>query len=117
MIRKEHEMLCKTMSNVRGGEGSPQFRHLFSAEELGGRMTFLSVVTLQPGESVGCHPHDVNGEAYYVLSGSLTVTEDGVETVLNTGDAEFCADGHVHGIRNHTDAPASFLAVIAPDQA
>ncbi len=116
MIHKNKEMLHKLVSNVRGGEGSPEFVHLFSEEELGGRMSFLAVVTLQPGESVGCHPHDANGEAYYVLSGSVTITEDGQETILSAGDAEFCADGHSHGIRNHTDAPASFLAVIAPDR-
>ena len=117
MIRKENDMLCKTLANVRGGEGTPHFRHLFSEEELGGRMSLLAVVTLQPGESVGSHPHDTNGEAYYVLTGSVTLEEDGKETVLTAGDAEFCADGHTHGIRNHTDAPASFLAVIAPDRA
>lgn len=116
MIHKNKDMLRKVISNVRGGEGSPEFVHLFSEEDLGGRMSFLSVVTLQPGESVGCHPHDTNGEVYYVLSGSVMVIEDGKETILSAGDAEFCADGHSHGVCNHTDAPASFLAVIAPDR-
>ena len=51
-----------------------------------------------------------------MLSGCATVTEDVEERVLQPGDAEFCADGHTHAIRNHTDAPAVFLAVIAKDR-
>ena len=61
-------------------------------------------------------PHTANGEAYVVLSGSLTVIEDGVSRVLNPGDAEFCADGHTHSIVNHTDEQATFLALIMPDR-
>ena len=35
---------------------------------------------------------------------------------LNPGDAEFCADGHTHSIVNHTDEPATFLALIMADR-
>ena len=44
------------------------------------------------------------------------VEEDGVEHELCVGDAEFCADGHTHAIRNHTDEVASFLALIINDR-
>ena len=109
-------MTTEIKSNVRGGVGDLPFQHLFSSEELGGRAQMLAKVTLQPGESVGEHPHSGNGEVYWVLSGSVTVTEDGVQTVLQTGDAEFCADGHTHAIFNHTHEPAEFLALILPDR-
>ena len=72
-------------------------------------------MTLQAGESVGVHPHVGNGEVYYLLSGSATVAEDSEERILQPGDAEFCADGHTHAIRNHTDAPADLtVAFHAP---
>ena len=35
---------------------------------------------------------------------------------LHPGDAEFCADGHSHSIENHTDEPATFLALIMADR-
>ena len=115
MFQLSSDMTREVRHNVRGGSGDPEFCHLFSREQLGGRLELLAAVTLQPGESIGVHPHVGNGEVYYLLSGSATVAEDGEERVLQPGDAEFCADGHTHAIRNHTDAPAVFLAVIAKD--
>ena len=116
MFHLKTEMTTEIKSNLRGGVGDLQFTHLFSGAELGGRADMLAVVTLQPGESVGEHPHNGNGEVYYILSGSATVTEDGTARILNPGDAEFCADGHTHSIVNHTDEPATFLALIMKDR-
>lgn len=116
MFKTMDEMTLQRREHVRGGDGAPEFRHLFSAEEMGGRAELLAVVTLQPGESVGVHPHETNAEAYYILSGEATVTEDGAERTLKPGDAELCADGHTHAIANRTDAPVQFLAVIVPNR-
>lgn len=116
MIHLHSDMTTEIRRNVRGGTGDPAFLHLFSQEELGGRADLTAIVTLQPGESIGEHPHQGNGELYLILSGAATVTEDGQATVLQTGDAEFCADGHTHSIRNHTEAPMSFLALIVKDR-
>ena len=116
MFHLKHNMPVEIKSNLRGGVGDLQFRHLFSGEELGGRADLFAVVTLQPGQSIGEHPHAGNGEAYLVLTGAVTVTEDGESRVLNPGDAEFCADGHTHSILNHTDEDATFLALIMKDR-
>ena len=116
MFHLKNDMLHEIKSNLRGGVGDLDFCHLFSGQELGGRADLFAVVTLQPGQSIGEHDHSTNGEAYLVLSGSVTVTEDGESRVLTPGDAEFCADGHKHSICNHTDEPASFLALIMKDR-
>lgn len=116
MYKMYDEMHTEVKHRLRGGEGDPVTRQIFSPEELGGRVEMFNIMTLQPGESVGVHDHVTNGEAYLILSGSVTVTDDAESRVLNTGDAEFCADGHTHSIRNHTDAPASFLALILPNR-
>ena len=50
------------------------------------------------------------------LEGAATVTEDGESRELHIGDAEFCADGHTHSIRNHTGSVTRFLAVIVPNR-
>lgn len=114
---KSYEMMETAVKhNAQGGEGSPHFRYLFSAEELGRRADMMAVITLEPGESVGVHPHTDNGEAYFILEGGATMTEDGETRILGVGDAEFCADGHTHSIRNHTDKPMRFLAVILPNK-
>ena len=53
MFQMKDEMQTAVKHNIRGGEGSPSFRYLFSAEQLGGRAEMMAVITLQPGESVG----------------------------------------------------------------
>lgn len=116
MIHRQSDMTVEIRSNLRGGVGDLPFRHLFSQSELGGRADLLASVTLQPGESVGEHPHVGNAEVYWILSGSATVTEDGQASVLQAGDAEFCADSHTHSIYNHTQAPVTFLALIVKDR-
>lgn len=116
MYKRFDEMSVELRPNLRGGDGAPAFRRVFSPDEIGRGSELFSVVTLQPGESIGRHVHDTNGEAYLILSGSATVTEDDESRVLCAGDAEFCADGHAHSIRNHTDQPMTFLALILSDQ-
>ena len=116
MFHLKNDMTVEIKSNLRGGVGDLAFRHLFSGAELGGRADLFAIVTLEPGQSVGEHPHTTNGEAYVVLTGSVTVTEDGETRILNPGDAEFCADGHTHSIVNHTGEPATFLALIMADR-
>ena len=92
MFQMKDEMQTAVKHNIRGGDGSPSFRYLFSAEQLGNRAEMMAVITLRPGESVGVHPHETNGEAYYILEGAATVTEDGESRELHVGDAEFCAE-------------------------
>ncbi len=116
MYKQISETETEIRSNVRGGSGDLAFRHLFTKDELGSRIDMMAEVTLEPGQSIGVHPHETNGEAYYVCQGSVTVTEDDESRILTVGDAEFCADGHTHSIRNHTDKAAKFLAVIASNR-
>ena len=115
---KAYEMMETAVKhNAQGGEGSPKFRYLFSAGGAGQPCaSCIAVITLEPGESVGVHPHTSNGEAYFILEGGATMTEDDETRILGVGDAEFCADGHTHSIKNHTDKPMRFLAVIFPNK-
>lgn len=116
MFRNCSEMLTQKRERLRGGNGAPEFRYLFSAQETGGRAELLAVVTLAPGESIGVHAHETNAELYYLLCGEAEVTENGAARVMRPGDAELCADGNTHSIANRTDSPAQFLAVIIPNR-
>ena len=112
MISRFSEQGKRTKSDMFGGHGTLQFQDIFQKELLGGRITTCAVVTMMPGDSLGEHAHTENAEVYYMLEGEATIIDDGVESVLRAGDAQFCADGHTHGIYNHTDKDASFLAII-----
>ncbi len=116
MICRKNEQGIREIEKLRDGNGMVQFRDMFTAQEFGDRVTVCAATTLQPGCSIGVHPHTENGELYCVLEGQAVVTEDGKEYVLEVGDAEFCADGHTHGIENRTEKPLVFLALIVPNR-
>ncbi len=111
MIKRKEDMRLEPRENLRGGKGTLAFTHIFEKSELE-KTRMFAVITVQPGDSIGVHPHDEEGEAYVILDGSVTVTEDGVDYSLNPGDAEYCTGGHTHALLNHTDTPASLLAII-----
>ncbi len=111
MIKFVADRNDETVANLVAGEGEVTLSHIFSQEELP-KTRICSVLTLNPGCSVGIHSHTGEGEIYYILEGSATVHEDGVDTILNVGDTEYCSDGHTHGILNHTDTPMKFLAIV-----
>ena len=111
MIKRKEQMPVEIRENLRGGHGKLQFTHLFQGDELN-KTNMFAVITIQPGDSIGVHPHNPDGEAYVVLDGSITVTEDGVDYILHAGDAEYCSDGNTHAVVNHTDKPATFLAIV-----
>ncbi len=111
MIKRREAMSVTTRENMRGGRGTIQFVNIFEGDEVDKTRVF-SVITVQPGDSIGAHPHEGEGEAYVILDGSATVSEDGVDYVLHTGDAEYCSGGHTHAVLNHTDKPVSILAIV-----
>ena len=46
MFQMKDEMQTAVKHNIRGGDGSPSFRYLFSAEQLGNRAEMMAVITL-----------------------------------------------------------------------
>ncbi|AEI92493.1 cupin domain-containing protein [Roseobacter litoralis] len=83
--------------------------------DVGGLTQFgVSLQTLQPGrQSSQMHWHTEEDEFMLMIHGTLTVVENGVETVVGAGDA--CCwkagDTTAHTLRNNSDAPATYLVV------
>lgn len=72
------------------------------------------VETLHPGgQSSQMHWEEAEDEFLYLLTGTLTVVEDGVETLITPGDACVWPAGVpvAHCLKNHSDAPATYLIV------
>lgn len=71
-------------------------------------------MTLPAAGVASAHSHDWE-QATYVLSGSCTVTADGEEWTLNTGDLVFFEGGVHHGFVNVSETePLTLLAVRGP---
>ena len=111
MIKRRQEMTVQPRFEVKGGRGPYNSTHIFNADECE-KTSLFAVNTLPPGSSIGVHPHTTEGEAYVILQGQATVTEDGQDYLLGPGDAEYCTGGHSHGIANDSDEMLAFLAII-----
>ena len=51
-------------------------------------------------------------EIYYILEGEVSVTDNGQEAILHSGDVVFTGNGDTHSIKNIGTTDATFLAVI-----
>lgn len=100
------------------GRGHIAYRHI---TEAGGLTQFgAAVETLMPGrQSSQMHWEEHEDEFLYMLDGTLTVVENGVETVIGPGDACCWKAGEAvaHCLRNHGDKPATYLIVGTRDPA
>tara|TARA_R110002051_G_scaffold54532_1_gene101958 strand:- start:132 stop:575 length:444 start_codon:yes stop_codon:yes gene_type:complete len=71
-------------------------------------------VTAPPGLGAPPHLHDEDAEAFYILSGELTVETQGKTVTLRPGDMCALPAGVEHAFRNASHEEVRFLAVITP---
>ena len=94
------------------GSGNLSYRPLGDA---GGLTQFgAHLETLHPGgQSSQMHWESDEDEFLYMLTGALTVIEDGKPTIIGPGDACVWKAGAPvgHCLKNHTDAPATYIIV------
>jgi mannose-6-phosphate isomerase-like protein (cupin superfamily) len=112
MIRRANEMNVVVNHEMRGGRGDAKLTHVYSGEELKGNSRLCSVITLEPGASIGHHVHDNEEEIYYILKGKGLVMDDGEPVEVNVGDAILTRDGAGHSIENIGDVDLEFMAII-----
>jgi mannose-6-phosphate isomerase-like protein (cupin superfamily) len=74
----------------------------------------ISWLTLQPGDSIGYHPHVTNEDTYVIVSGTGTFKDrDGKEYPVKPGDVTIVRKGESHGLVNTGSVPLVFVDVIA----
>ncbi|MCL2569318.1 MAG: cupin domain-containing protein [Oscillospiraceae bacterium] len=112
MIKQKDQLTTVTASNVRGGNGDIFRTVVFAEEELLDKATMVALITVPPGSSAGEHAHGPDAELYYIISGTLRLTDDGITKDLVAGDAVFTGGGASHSVENVSDKDASMLAVV-----
>ena len=112
MYFMKDEQAHEIKSNLKGGTGDLDFRHIVPPEMLYGAGNFICVATFEPGQSIGLHGHTENYEIYFILEGEATVTDNGEERILYPGDSEICANGGTHSICNKSDKPIKVLGMV-----
>ena len=111
MVLHRKDMKTDVMEKMRDGEGSTRLTHLVdTSKEKHTRL--LAEVILEPGCSIGNHPHINETEYYFIISGTGTVDDDGKEVTVNAGDSVITGNGASHSIKNSGKEPLVFHAVI-----
>jgi len=74
----------------------------------------MAILTIPPGASIGYHKHDVNEDAYIVISGTGVFKDsDGKEYNVEPGDMNIIRMGQMHGLANNGNVPLVVISVIA----
>ena len=112
MYKLKSELVKTTVSNLRGGIGDIIREDFFTEGEMFGKVRLCATFTLPPGSTVGDHTNGPVAEIYYIISGSLQVTDDGVTKELGPGDAVLTGNNKHHSFANTSDKDVTLLAII-----
>lgn len=113
MIKRANEHRRDISSAVFGGAGEVIFdRMIETPEELMGKGRVFSVVTLPAGSELGWHVHNGDCEFYHILSGAAEYNDNGTLCTLSAGDTSFTPSGEGHSIKNVSDTPCTFIALV-----
>lgn len=112
MIKKAAEAHIEK-KNIRGGAGEVELRHKLTQEETFGKCRICAEICIEPGQSIGEHPHEIEAEIFYMLSGELvSINEDKTEEVFSAGDMMITGGGEKHSVRNDSAENAVMLAIV-----
>lgn len=102
--------------NAAGGVGTLYGKFSFTRNDAKKDEAIKEIgwLTLPPGASIGLHKHEVNEDAYIIVSGEGTFTDSaGKESAVRAGDITIARKGESHALRNTGKEPLIFLDVIA----
>jgi len=94
--------------------GLVQYHYLASQQATGGDYGLYRVEIAPRGGGPGPHYHRAMSEAFFVLSGTVTLYDGTEWTAGNRNDFLYVPPGGIHGFRNEADQPASLLMLFAP---
>ena len=112
MYTKSGQHRVEVREHARGGEGEITFHHLLEKEQLAPHSRLLVKMVMEPGNSMGFHTHENEGEFFYFLSGAAKIFDGSEETILYPGDTLFTPSGSSHSIEVYGDETLEYLAIV-----
>lgn len=98
-----------TVQTIHEGKGHGKNALVFDTADFDTPCKFIRYVELEPGASIGNHPHGQNEEVYVVLSGSGVMIVNGESQAVKTGDVILNKPGWQHGLENTSEEPLKLL--------
>ena len=122
MFKMFSELLQDPKMNIRGGSGAGLSATYLEDGDMAG-VAGAGRTRLEPGSSIGEHPHPNTDELYLILQGHGLGVVDGEAFPVGPGDLFLIKAGQSHGLINNSPAPLVFFAVLtratgtsSPDQ-
>ena len=97
------------LTHAQGRQDKPFKFTFFQSERL-----LVGLNTLLPGQEQHLHDHPAQDKFYLVLDGSGAFTVGDETRQCAAGALILAPMGVPHGVKNDSDAPLSFVTVIAP---
>lgn len=111
MIRRLGELSEEQKTAIHGGAGGATVRNYLANGEMTG-VIGSGRITLEPGASIGEHPHPNSDEMYLVLEGRGVGVLNGQQFPVGPGDMYVLKAGGTHALINDSDEPLVFFMVI-----
>ncbi len=111
MIRKLSDLLQEPKKNIRGGVGVAWCGDYLKNGEMDGVVS-LGRTTLEPGATIGEHPHPNTEDLYLILEGRGTGVLNGEQFPVGPGDVFVVKAGGSHGLINDSQGPLTFLGLL-----
>ena len=111
MIKNFLEAERQHQESSHGGSGPVGLYEIWSKSDFKSDIDFLDRVVVPPGSTIGTHRHGNNEEMYVVLNGRGTMTLNGEEVTIKTGDMILNPAFGEHGLVNDSDANIDLLVI------
>lgn len=111
MLRLLSQVVMEPKLNIRGGSGQGSSGAYLKPGDMDG-VVGAGRTRLEPGSSIGEHPHPNTDELYLIVEGRGIGIMNGAQFPVCAGDLFLVKAGHSHGLINDSQAPLVFFAVL-----
>ncbi|MFC1714642.1 cupin domain-containing protein [Candidatus Poribacteria bacterium] len=114
LIKRRKDMIRQPLPECHGGRGALDWISVLDgADTRGKHINFIHDDILPPGASIGIHTHEHDEEYYYIVSGGGTMTLDGEQFEVSSGDITAVYPGGSHGLENDTNEDLRIIVISA----
>ncbi len=111
MIRRCSDLPMEPKMAIRGGSGPASSGDYFGMGAMDG-VVGAGRTVLEPGSSIGEHPHPNTDELYLIMEGHGTGILDGERFPVGPGDLFILKAGHTHGLVNDSGERLVFFGLL-----
>lgn len=115
MITRYEDLITDIRPQLKEGIGDTTILNLTNVEGLNNKGRLFSIMSLDPGSSIGKHTHINEIEIYHILEGTGSIYDNSEEVIVKPGDVHITKSGEIHSIQNIGDTTLKFIALIIMD--